>query len=295
LEQTSKQNSRLSIDLEVKSNECLTLQSKIIELNNEMTKLQEDHCVTITQLNQSLKETQELRSEMECSLQRIIDQLKDELNQTSKREVQFLNEVNQLKKEVEDVRFDKEREVAALQTSLNQLQLELNEVLPSMVVEDRLKRELEDLRAEKSKETTPEDNMILFSNVLESLDVSLFQELHVIKRGIKLLEKDRKYRELTIEIETARRTDLKKALPLSQQRLSLQYNPSQPPEGMLSEEELRSRGLIVLDRLSERELFLLDLGEESSQICESYRRCLLGMFEGVNVSLSIRNPDVSNS
>jgi len=130
---------------------------------------------------------------------------------------------------------------------------------------------------------------------LESLDVSLFQELHVIKRGIKLLEKDRKYRELTIEIETARRTDLKKALPLSQQRLSLQYNPSQPPEGMLSEEELRSRGLKVLDRLSERKLFLLDLGEESSQICESYRRCLLGMFEGVNVSLSIRNPDVSNS
>jgi hypothetical protein len=33
-----------------------------------------------------------------------------------------------LKKEVEDVRFDKEREVTALQTSLNQLQLELNEV-----------------------------------------------------------------------------------------------------------------------------------------------------------------------
>jgi len=279
----------------VKSNECLTLQSKIIELNNEMTKLQEDQSVTITQLNQSLKETQEFRLEMECSLQRIIERLKDELNQTSKREVQFLNEVNQLKKEVEDVRFDKEREVAALQTSLNQLQLELNEVLPSMVVEDRLKRELEDLRAEKSKETTPEDNMILFSNVLESLDVSLFQELHVIKRGIKLLEKDRKYRELTLEIEAARRKDLKKALPLSQQRLSLRYNPSQPPEGMLSEEELRSRGLIVLDRLSERELFLLDLGEESSQICESYRRCLLGMFEGVNVSLSIRNPDVSNS
>jgi len=165
LEQTSKQNSRLSIDLEVKSNECLTLQSKIIELNEEMTKLQEDQSVTITQLNQSLKETQEFRLEMECSLQRIIDQLKDELNQTSKREVQFLNEVNQLKKEVEDVRFDKEREVAALQTSLNQLQLELNEVLPSMVVEDRLKRELEDLRAEKSKETTPEDNMILLSNV----------------------------------------------------------------------------------------------------------------------------------
>ncbi len=108
---------------------------------------------------------------------------------------------------------------------------------------------------------------------------SLFQELRVIKRGIKLLEKDQKYRELTIEIETARRTDLKKALPLSQ-RLSLQYNPSQPPEGMPSEEELRSRGLIVLDRLSERELFLLDLGEESSQICESYRRWLLAMFEG---------------
>ncbi len=33
-----------------------------------------------------------------------------------------------MKKEVEDVRFDKEREVTALQTSLNQLQLELNEV-----------------------------------------------------------------------------------------------------------------------------------------------------------------------
>ena len=33
-----------------------------------------------------------------------------------------------MKKEVEDVRFDKEREVRALQTSLNQLQLELNEV-----------------------------------------------------------------------------------------------------------------------------------------------------------------------
>ena len=47
----------------------------------------------------------------------------------------------------------------------------------------------------------------------------------------------------------------------------------------------------MLDRLSERELFLLDLGEESSQICESYRRCLLGMLEGVNVS--IRSPGVS--
>ncbi len=124
--------------------------------------------------------------------------------------------------------------------------------------------------------------------------MSLFQELHVIKRGIKLLEKDRKYRELTIEIESAKKTDLKRALTSCQQRLNLHYNPAQPPEGMLSEEELRSRGLIVLDRLSERGSFLLDLGEESSQICERYRRCLLGMFEGVNVSLSIRNPDVSN-
>ena len=65
--------------------------------------------------------------------------------------------------------------------------------------------------------------------------MSLFQELHVIKRGIKLLEKDRKYRELTVEIETVRRKDSTIALALSQQRLSLQYNPSQPPEGMLSE------------------------------------------------------------
>jgi hypothetical protein len=71
----------------MKSNECLTLQSKIFELNQEMTKLQEDQSITITQLNRSLGETQELRFEMEDSLQKIIDELKDELNQTSKREV----------------------------------------------------------------------------------------------------------------------------------------------------------------------------------------------------------------
>ena len=58
--------SRLNEELEVKSNECLTLQSKILELNEEMNKLQEDHRVTITQLNQSLKETED----MKCSLEK---------------------------------------------------------------------------------------------------------------------------------------------------------------------------------------------------------------------------------
>ena len=67
----------------MKSNECLTLQSKILELNEEMNKLQEDHRVTITQLTQSLKATED----MKCSLERINDGLKIELEKTSKQNV----------------------------------------------------------------------------------------------------------------------------------------------------------------------------------------------------------------
>jgi hypothetical protein len=67
----------------VKSNECLTLKSKIIQLNEEMNKLQEDHRITITQLTQSLNETEE----MKCSLERINDGLKIELEQTSLQNV----------------------------------------------------------------------------------------------------------------------------------------------------------------------------------------------------------------
>jgi hypothetical protein len=48
-----------------------------------MNKLQEDHRVTITQLNQSLKETED----MKCSLERINDGLKIELEKTSKQNV----------------------------------------------------------------------------------------------------------------------------------------------------------------------------------------------------------------
>ena len=67
----------------MKSNECLTLESKIIQLNNEMTKLQEDHLITMTQLTQSSKETED----MKCSLERINDGLKIELEQISKQNV----------------------------------------------------------------------------------------------------------------------------------------------------------------------------------------------------------------
>ncbi len=74
-----------------KSNECLTLQSKIIELNEEMTQLQEDHCLTITQLTQSLKETED----MKCSLERINDGLKIELEKKSKQNV-FIHSISHL-------------------------------------------------------------------------------------------------------------------------------------------------------------------------------------------------------
>ncbi len=71
------------MNLEVKSNECSTLESKILELNKKMSKLQKDHCVTITQLNQSLKDTEDLK----CSLESIIDQMKIEMNQKSTQNV----------------------------------------------------------------------------------------------------------------------------------------------------------------------------------------------------------------
>ena len=48
-----------------------------------MNKLQEDHRVTITQLTQSLKATED----MKCSLERINDGLKIELEKTSKQNV----------------------------------------------------------------------------------------------------------------------------------------------------------------------------------------------------------------
>jgi hypothetical protein len=66
--------------LEKKSNEYCILQSKFLELNEEMTKLQEDHSATVCQLNQSLKETED----MKYLLQRNI-----ELNRTSNQNVLF--------------------------------------------------------------------------------------------------------------------------------------------------------------------------------------------------------------
>jgi hypothetical protein len=69
--------------LDAKSNEYSTFESKIIQLNEEMTKLQEDHRIKITQLTQSLNETED----MKCSLERINDGLKIELEQISKQNV----------------------------------------------------------------------------------------------------------------------------------------------------------------------------------------------------------------
>ncbi len=132
--------------------------------------------------------------------------------------------------------------------------------------------------------------LVIFSQVLESLTVSLFEELHVVRSGIRLLENDRKYRELTIEIENLKKIDKPKALSLTQQRLQLRFDPSNPPEGMLSEEELKSRGLIVLDRLSERESCLFQLGEGSlSEICEKFQECVVRMFKGVKLPLHVND------
>ena len=93
---------------------------------------------------------------------------------------------------------------------------------------------------------------LIYYQVLEGLDVPLFEELHVVRRGIKLFEKDRQYRELTVEIEKMKKLNKAMVKTLTQQRRQLDYNPSPPPEGMLSEEDLRSRGLKVLENLSER-------------------------------------------
>ncbi len=119
--------------------------------------------------------------------------------------------------------------------------------------------------------------------------MSLFEDLQVVRRGMKLFEKDRKYHELTIEIGKMKKESgkIEMVKPLIQERILLQYNPSNPPEGLLSEEELKSRGLIVLDALSERKSYLLDLCEDSSDICEKFRDCVLRMFGEAKLSLSL--------
>jgi hypothetical protein len=65
------------------------LSNLIIELNEKMNKLQQDHCVTITQLHRSLKDTEERK----WSLERIIDELKTKLDQTSNQNV-FIHPFN---------------------------------------------------------------------------------------------------------------------------------------------------------------------------------------------------------
>jgi hypothetical protein len=119
--------------------------------------------------------------------------------------------------------------------------------------------------------------------------VSLFEELQVVRRGMKLFEKDRKYNELTVEIEKMKKETGKFDMvkPLIQERILLQYNPSNPSEGLLSEEELKSRGLIVLDALTERKSYLWDLGEDSYDICEKFRDCVLRAFGEAKLSLSL--------
>jgi hypothetical protein len=56
------------MDLKVKSNECSALEFLILELNEKVNKEEEDHCVTITKLNRSLKETEDLKCSLESRL-----------------------------------------------------------------------------------------------------------------------------------------------------------------------------------------------------------------------------------
>jgi len=247
LDQKTNQNSKLSFDLDAKSKKCSTLDSQILELNEKMNNLQE-------RLNQSLKVTEDLRGSLESQIDRMKIELDQKTNQNSKLSIDF------------DV---KSKECSILESQILELNVEMNKL-------------------QKRDGNDDNDMKVFFPNVLEGLDVPLFEELHVVRRGIKLFEKDRQYRELTVEIEKMKKLNKSMVKSLTQQRRQLDYNPSTPPEGMLSEEDLRSRGLKVLENLSERESELLENGEDFlSAICEKFHECVSRMFEEANISLSL--------
>ena len=85
--------------------------------------------------------------------------------------------------------------------------------------------------------------------ILDSVEIDLFQELLAMIRAMSIREKRLKYMKLSEEIRQDRLNATLRA-----DRVSLQYNPSSPPLGSLSEEELKTRCDSLLEKLSERDI-----------------------------------------
>jgi serine/threonine protein kinase len=109
---------------------------------------------------------------------------------------------------------------------------------------------------------------------LECLDETLFGELHAISRSLLSLEEDPKYHDSgeSINIRNSAASPLLCSRPL-------------PPGGNLSEEELKSRGSLLLAILSQREFYFLS--KDSREICVMFRECVKKMFDRANLPLEV--------
>ena len=89
------------------------------------------------------------------------------------------------------------------------------------------------------------------------MEIDRFHELLLLKRAMSIREKSQKYSKLTEEIRQVGKTDRLRMVELRKDRKSLKYNPSNPPDGSLNDEEMKSRCEKLMETLSELSVSLL--------------------------------------
>ncbi len=119
------------------------------------------------------------------------------------------------------------------------------------------------------------------------LELELFEEYCQLKRAMFIRKKVMRYEAITNKIQSTR--DNLRIRTLIGERNGVGYNPKQPPEGMLSVEEIKIRGKKFVDNLLERERYLL-LNEEEDQAmeCENHRLSILKLFDSIGIDLQPR-------
>ncbi len=116
------------------------------------------------------------------------------------------------------------------------------------------------------------------------VNVELFREYCRLMRAMLLRKKAMKFDEITKQIQVTR--DRSKIVKLVGERDALKYNPLEPPKGMLSSEDIQSRGQEFVDQISEREIKLLIQGEEEmSDDCINYQKKILSYSREIGIEL----------